>query len=74
MLNTPGGKPASSMNSANSWAESGAISLGFRTMVQPATSAGPTLQAIWLIGQFHGVISTQTPIGSWVTIPSTPTS
>jgi hypothetical protein len=25
--------------------------------VQPAASAGATLHAIWLIGQFHGVIS-----------------
>jgi len=33
-------------------------------MVQPAISAGATLQAIWFIGQFHGVISEQTPIPS----------
>ena len=33
-------------------------------MVQPVASAGTTLQAIWLIGQFHGVIMPQTPIGS----------
>ena len=33
-------------------------------MVQPAASAGATLQAIWLIGQFQGVIRPQTPIGS----------
>ncbi|MCY1298880.1 hypothetical protein D9M70_483870 [compost metagenome] len=26
--------------------------------------AGTTFSAIWLIGQFHGVISPQTPIGS----------
>ncbi len=34
-------------------------------MVQPVASAGTTLQAIWLIGQFHGVIMPQTPIGSF---------
>ena len=45
-------------------AENGAISLGFSTIVQPAASAGATLQAIWFSGQFHGVISAQTPIGS----------
>ncbi len=33
-------------------------------MVQPVASAGTTLQAIWLIGQFQGVIRPQTPIGS----------
>jgi hypothetical protein len=33
-------------------------------MVQPAASAGITLQAIWLIGQFHGVIKPHTPICS----------
>ena len=32
--------------------------------MQPAASAGATLQAIWLIGQFHGVMKPQTPIGS----------
>jgi hypothetical protein len=32
--------------------------------VQPAASAGATLQAIWFTGQFHGVMSPQTPIGS----------
>ena len=43
---------------------SGAISEGFSTIVQPAAIAGATLQTIWLIGQFHGVISPTTPIGS----------
>ena len=52
------------MTSANSAPDSGAISDGFSTIVQPATSAGATLQAIWFIGQFHGVISAQTPIPS----------
>src|SRR5947209_3843273 len=63
-LNTPAGTPASSKISAKRQAESGAISLGFRTIVQPAASAGATLQQIWFIGQFQGVIKPQTPIGS----------
>jgi hypothetical protein len=42
----------------------GASSDGFSTIVQPAANAGRTLQAIWLIGQFHGVIRPHTPIGS----------
>ena len=45
-------------------ASSGATSDGFSTMVQPAASAGATLQAIWFSGQFHGVIMPTTPIGS----------
>ena len=36
-------------------AESGAISLGLRTMVHPVASAGATLVTIWFIGQFQGV-------------------
>ncbi len=42
----------------------GAISDGLRIIVQPVASAGKTLQAIWLSGQFHGVIIPTTPIGS----------
>ena len=44
--------------------ENGAISEGFSTIVQPQASAGATLQAIWLAGQFQGVIRPQTPTGS----------
>ena len=43
---------------------SGASSVGFNTIVQPAAMAGRTLQAIWFTGQFHGVIKPQTPSGS----------
>ncbi len=48
-------------------AENGATSDGLSTIVQPVASAGNTLHAIWLIGQFHGVIRPQTPIGSLTT-------
>src|SRR5208282_3578318 len=51
-LNTPGGTLASCRICVNKYAESGAISLGLSTMVQPAASAGATLQTIWFIGQF----------------------
>jgi hypothetical protein len=61
------GTPASSRISAKIIASNGAISLGFNTMVQPAARAGATLTAIWFIGQFHGVIMPQTPIGSLTT-------
>src|SRR5580693_438921 len=59
-LKTPGGTPASSMTLAQIIAQSGETSLGLSTIVQPAASAGSTLQATWLIGQFHGVISAHT--------------
>src|SRR4029079_9590338 len=68
-LKTPGGTPAASTISANNIALSGAISLGFSTTVQPVASAGATLEATWFSGQFHGVISPQTPTGSRRTIP-----
>jgi hypothetical protein len=51
------------MISASNMALSGAISLGFSTTVQPVAIAGATLEATWLSGQFHGVMSPHTPIG-----------
>ena len=45
-LNTPAGTPASSRISANKIAFKGAISDGFKTIVQPAARAGATLQVI----------------------------
>ncbi len=49
-LNTPAGRPASSMISASMNALIGATSLGFTTTVQPAASAGATFAAIWCSG------------------------
>jgi hypothetical protein len=63
-LNTPAGKPASSIISANSMADSGATSDGLRMTVQPAATAGTTFSVTWFIGQFHGVMRPHTPIGS----------
>ena len=42
-----GGNPTSSRTSASANAFSGATSLGLRTTVQPAASAGATFSAIW---------------------------
>src|SRR6266478_3761806 len=42
---TPGGKPTSSSQFANSSAVSGVCSAGFRTQVQPAASAGANFHA-----------------------------
>ncbi len=47
---------------------SGVNSLGFKTQVQPVASAGTTFRAIWLTGQFHGVIKPHTPIGSRISV------
>ena len=66
ILNTPAGTPAASITSAKRMAFSGAISVGFKTIVQPAAKAGATLHEIWLIGQFQGVIIPTTPIGSFL--------
>ena len=63
-LNTPGGTPAASRISAKILALVGHSSDGFSTMVLPPASAGATFRAIWLSGQFHGVIMPTTPIGS----------
>jgi hypothetical protein len=56
--------PAASITSAKTMPLIGAISEGLSTTVQPAAMAGATLQTIWLSGQFHGVISAHTPMGS----------
>ena len=63
-LKTPAGAPAASTISAKTTPLIGAISLGFSTVAQPAAKAGATLQTIWLSGQFQGVMSAATPIGS----------
>ena len=35
--------------------------------MHPAASAGPILRVAMAAGKFHGVMSTETPTGSWVT-------
>ena len=45
MLTTPGGRPTSSNQFANSRTVSGVCSAGFSTQVQPAASAGASFQA-----------------------------
>ena len=63
MLNTPGGKPASSTRSASSEHESGDHSAGLRIIVQPAASAGAVFQVESMNGAFQGVITTAGPAG-----------
>jgi len=69
-LKTPGGTSASSRIPANRCTDSGEISEGFNTQVQPVASTGATLAATRFIGQFQGVLSAQTPIGSRATVLS----
>src|SRR5438552_18008584 len=66
-LKTPLGIPARSPSSAIASAEYGVAVAGFKTMVQPAASAGPDLHVIMAFGKFHGVIAAHTPTGSLMT-------
>ena len=68
MLNTPGGRPAASAQSASSELVSGAHSGGLTMTVLPAASAGPSFQVASISGAFHGVMMTTTPAGSWRTM------
>ncbi len=47
---------------------SGVSLAGFSTTVQPAASAGASLRVAIAAGKFHGVTSTETPIGWWSTM------
>src|ERR1700736_2778561 len=62
-LTTPFGTPACSRRSAIASAVSGVSDAGFNTTVQPAARAGPIFRVAIAAGKFHGVTSTDTPIG-----------
>ncbi len=61
MLTTPFGSPAISQISANSSADSGVNSAGFRMTVLPSAIAGAIFHASISSGKFHGMIWPQTP-------------
>ena len=61
---TPSGTPASSNSRTIAIAVSGVSSAGLSTTVQPAASAGPILRVAIAAGKFHGVISSEMPIGA----------
>lgn len=67
MLNTPGGKPACSIRSASTEADSGDHSAGFRITVLPAASAGAHFHVDSMNGAFHGVMITEGPDGIRIT-------
>ena len=69
MFSTPGGRPAAFSNSIMRVAVSGVVLAGLWTTVLPATSAGPSLVPINVIGKFHGEIAAHTPIGCLSTMP-----
>lgn len=56
--------PAATAIRASSGASSGESSDGFSSTALPAASAGATLVASFMIGEFHGVIAATTPNGS----------
>ena len=64
-MKTPGGIPASSTSSAKRSVDTGVCSDGLTTNVQPAASAGASLNIISRHGEFHGVTAATTPIGSF---------
>ena len=49
---------------ASSGASSGESSEGLRITALPAASAGATLVASFMMGEFHGVMAATTPKGS----------
>ena len=66
-LSTPAGSPASCSSAATARAVSGVSAAGLSTAVQPAARAGAILRVAMAAGKFHGVMSTLTPTGWWVT-------
>jgi hypothetical protein len=64
---TPAGSPARVRTSTMYAAVSGVSDAGFSTMVQPAANAGASLRVAIAAGKFQGVMSSETPIGWWVT-------
>ena len=66
-LSTPAGRPASCSRAATASAVSGVSAAGLSTTVQPAARAGAILRVAMAAGKFHGVMSTLTPTGWWVT-------
>src|SRR3954454_19719186 len=62
-LNTPGGRSASATHSASSPEHTAVLGAGVHATVLPAASAGATISAGIVYGQFHGVTTATTPFG-----------
>ncbi len=63
-LTTPGGNPACSISSISFSVDVDVNSDGLITSVQPAASAGASLNESSSSGEFHGVMAATTPMGS----------
>ena len=63
-LKVPSGRPASATISAKRSADTDVCSDGLRTKLQPAASAGASLNAVSSSGEFHGMMAPTTPTGS----------
>src|SRR5882757_9299074 len=62
-LNTPGGTPASSSNSAVRVGVIGTFSDGFRMKLLPQAMANGNIHMGTMAGKLNGVMPAQTPIG-----------
>jgi hypothetical protein len=62
-LKTPGGRSASATHSASSAEQTVVEGAGVQVTVLPAASAGATISAGIVYGQFHGVTTATTPRG-----------
>src|SRR4029077_4773699 len=62
-LNTPGGNPASSSNSAMRYPADGSRSDGFSTKVLPQASATGNIHIGTIAGKLNGVMPAHTPSG-----------
>ena len=71
-LNTPGGKPASTVRSASNEHDSGDHSAGLRITVLPAANAGATFHVDSMKGAFQGVMTTAGPAGIRTTVLPVP--
>ena len=60
-LKTPGGRSASATHSASSPEQTAVLGAGVHTTVLPTASAGATISAGIVYGQFHGVITATGP-------------
>ena len=62
-LNTPGGRSASAKHSASRPEHTLVLGAGVQTTVLPTASAGATISAGIVYGQFHGVTTATGPFG-----------
>src|SRR3984957_21180669 len=72
MLNTPGGRSASTMHCASTNADRAVVGAGVHTTALPHASAGATSSAGIVYGQFQGLMTPTTPRGRRTSITRLP--